>query len=239
MLSEEDDKEKNIELELLLSAIELLPEGNREIFKLSVLDGLSHKEIGDMLGINPHSSSSQLARAKKMLRVILIKYWMLFLLPILIPVYIYFVTRDKFVDTSDNRSTALDTHHNFPKRVQQNRATSQKNGQPRYSIPSSATENDRRVLAEKTLSTEDISSQIITDSVESEQQPVFFHVDSLPKYLATGEISIDDSVLRIPQISEDKMLASNGNMNLDVNHKKKYTWKINFGYSSNTSGNTT
>ena len=46
VLSEEDDKEKNIELELLLSAIELLPEGNREIFKLSVLDGLSHKEIG-------------------------------------------------------------------------------------------------------------------------------------------------------------------------------------------------
>ena len=86
------------------------------------------------------------------------------MLPILIPVYIYFVTRDKFVDTSDNRSTALDTHHNFPKRVQQNRATSQKNGQPRYSIPSSATENDRRVLAEKTLSTEDISSRIITDS---------------------------------------------------------------------------
>lgn len=179
VLSEEDDKEKNIELELLLSAIELLPEGNREIFKLSVLDGLSHKEIGDLLGINPHSSSSQLARAKKMLRVILIKYWMLFLLPILIPVYIYFVTRDKFVDTSDNRSTALDTHHNFPKRVQQNGAASQKNGQPRYSISSSATGNDRRVLAEKTLSTEDILSRIITDSIESRQQIVSFHEDSL------------------------------------------------------------
>ena len=67
VLSEEDEEEKNIELELLLSAIELLPEGNREIFKLSVLDGLSHKEIGDLLGINPHSSSSQLARAKKTL----------------------------------------------------------------------------------------------------------------------------------------------------------------------------
>ena len=237
VLSEEDDKEKNIELELLLSAIELLPEGNREIFKLSVLDGLSHKEIGDLLGINPHSSSSQLARAKKMLRVILIKYWMLFLLPILIPVYIYFVTRDKFVDTSDNRSTALDNHHNYPKRVQQNGAASQKNGQPRYSIPSSATENDRHVLAEKTLSTEDISSRIITDSIESRQQIVSFHEDSLQKYLAKIRVSIDDSVLHIPQISEDKMLASNESMKVDVNHKKKYTWKINFGYSSNTSGN--
>ena len=238
VLSEEDDKEKNIELELLLSAIELLPEGNREIFKLSVLDGLSHKEIGDLLGINPHSSSSQLARAKKMLRVILIKYWMLFLLPILIPVYIYFVRRDKFVDTSDNSSTALDTHHNFPKRVQQNGSASQKNGQPRYSIPSSTIENDRRVLAEKTLSTEDISSRIITDSIESRQQIVSFHEDSLQKYLAKIRVSIDDSVLHIPQISEEKMLASNESMKVDVNRKKKYTWKINFGYSSNTSGNT-
>ena len=83
------EEQKKIEFGLLLSAIESLPEGNREVFKLSVLEGLSHKEIGEQLGINPHSSSSQLFRAKKTLRAMLINYWMLFLLPILIPVYIY------------------------------------------------------------------------------------------------------------------------------------------------------
>ncbi len=93
-------------------------------------------------------------------------------------------------------------------------------------------------MAEKTLSTENISSRIITDSIESRQQIVSFHEDSLQKYLAKIRVSIDDSVLHIPQISEDKMLASNESMKGDVNHKKKYTWKINFGYSSNTSGNT-
>ena len=237
VLSEEDEEEKNVELELLLSAIELLPEGNREIFKLSVLDGLSHKEIGDLLGINPHSSSSQLARAKKTLRAILINYWMLFLLPILIPVYIYFVTREKSVDTSDNRPTALDTHHNLPKRVQQKGAASQKVGQPRYSIPSSAIDNDRRILAEKTISTEKISSQIITDSVEFGQQTVPFHVDSLQKYLATGTIGVEDSMLRIPQITEEKMMALNESMSPSVSNKKKYPWTFNFGYSSNAGAN--
>ena len=239
VLSEEDEEEKNIELELLLSAIELLPEGNREIFKLSVLDGLSHKEIGDLLGINPHSSSSQLARAKKTLRAILINYWMLFLLPILIPVYIYFVTREKSVDTSDNRPTALDTHHNLPKRVQQKGAASQKVGQPWYSIPSSAIDNDRRILAEKPISTEKISSQIITDSVEFGQQTVPFHVDSLQKYLATGTIGVEDSMLRIPRISEDKMMALNEDVKLNIGHKKKYPWTFNFGYSSNAGANGT
>ena len=68
-------------------------------------------------------------------------------------------------------------------------------------------------LAEKTLSTEDISSRIITDSIETRQQIVSFHEDSLQKYLAKIRVSIDDSVLHIPQISEDKMLASNESMN--------------------------
>ncbi|WP_333616410.1 sigma-70 family RNA polymerase sigma factor [Bacteroides pyogenes] len=233
-LSEEDEEEKNIELELLLSAIESLPEGNREIFKLSVLDGLSHKEIGELLGINPHSSSSQLVRAKKMLRTILMNYWMFFLLPILIPIYIYFVTKDKSVSTSDNKSTAVTTHQELPKRVQKEIA-SRKNTQPTYSIPSRG--NDRRTLAETTVPTEKTSSRVITDSAESAQRAVSFHTDSIQKQLATKGISTKDSVLRIPQIPEEKMMALNESMSLSVSNKKKYPWTFNFGYSSNAGAN--
>lgn len=237
-LSEEDEEEKNIELELLLSAIESLPEGNREIFKLSVLDGLSHKEIGELLGINPHSSSSQLVRAKKMLRTILMNYWMLFLLPILIPVYIYFVTKDKTVGTSEHKQTAVTTHKELPGRVQKESA-SQKIVQPIYSIPSSisTSNNDERALAEIATSTEKISSRMITDSVESEQQTVVFHVDSIQKQLVIKGISTKDSVLRIPQISEEKMMALNESMSPSVSNKKKYPWTFNFGYSSNAGAN--
>ncbi len=39
-----------------------------------MLDGLSHKEIGALLGIDPHSSSSQLSRAKAMLRRMIMDY---------------------------------------------------------------------------------------------------------------------------------------------------------------------
>lgn len=237
-LSEEDEEEKNIELELLLSAIESLPEGNREIFKLSVLDGLSHKEIGELLGINPHSSSSQLVRAKKMLRTILMNYRMLFLLPILIPVYIYFVTKDKTVGTSEHKQTAVTTHKELPGRVQKESA-SQKIVQPIYSIPSSisTSNNDERALAEMATSTEKISSRMITDSVESEQQTVVFHVDSIQKQLVIKGISTKDSVLRIPQISEEKMMALNESMSPSVSNKKKYPWTFNFGYSSNAGAN--
>ncbi len=78
-----------VTIEDMLSMVEQLPEGYRKVFKLSVLEGLSHKEIAGILGIEPHSSSSQLYRAKKMLRRMLSKYWMLFAVPLLIPLGLY------------------------------------------------------------------------------------------------------------------------------------------------------
>lgn len=45
-----ENKTPTIDLAQLLSAIDALPKGNREVFRLSVLDGLSHQEIGDLLG---------------------------------------------------------------------------------------------------------------------------------------------------------------------------------------------
>lgn len=52
----------------LIQLIDRLPEGYGKVFRMSVIEGLSHKEIAERLGIEPHSSSSQLARAKAMLR---------------------------------------------------------------------------------------------------------------------------------------------------------------------------
>lgn len=54
--------------------LDRLPDGYGKIFRLAVLDGLSHNEIGTMLGIAPHSSSSQLVRAKTMLRRMIRQY---------------------------------------------------------------------------------------------------------------------------------------------------------------------
>lgn len=58
----------------LLAMIDKLPEGYRNIFKLSVFEGLSHKEIALLLNIAPHSSSSQLSRAKGLLKKMIAEY---------------------------------------------------------------------------------------------------------------------------------------------------------------------
>ena len=50
------------------SAIQRLPDGARQVFVLYEIEGYPHAEIGEMMGISPGTSKSQLHRARMMLR---------------------------------------------------------------------------------------------------------------------------------------------------------------------------
>ena len=52
----------------IIQLIQELSNGYRTVFNLYVVEGYSHKEIGDMLGISEGTSKSQLARAKMILQ---------------------------------------------------------------------------------------------------------------------------------------------------------------------------
>lgn len=83
----------------MLDIVESLPEGYCKVFKLAVLEGLSHKEIGDLLGIAPHSSSSQLFRAKILLKKMLAGYRVFIVLTVLLlfPTLYDYLYREKRV----------------------------------------------------------------------------------------------------------------------------------------------
>ena len=83
---EVENEVRGVPLEDVMQLVDRLPEGYGQVFRLSVFEGLSHKEIADMLGIEPHSSSSQLSRAKKMLRKMMQQYWVAALLLLLVPI---------------------------------------------------------------------------------------------------------------------------------------------------------
>jgi len=52
----------------LIKLINELPDGYREVFHLSVIDGYSHTEISELLNIKKGASRSRLSRAKETLR---------------------------------------------------------------------------------------------------------------------------------------------------------------------------
>jgi len=60
-----------MEAEDLLKIIGELPPGYRVVFNMYAIDGFSHKEIAEQLGITENTSKSQLSRARAYLQRVL------------------------------------------------------------------------------------------------------------------------------------------------------------------------
>ena len=59
---------ENMSTRELLNMINELPDGYRTVFNLNIIEGYTHKEIGEMLGISENTSKSQLSRARASLQ---------------------------------------------------------------------------------------------------------------------------------------------------------------------------
>ena len=113
---------RGVALSDVMRLIDKLPEGYGKVFRLSVFEGLSHAEIAKMLDIEAHSSSSQLARAKQMLRKMLQRYGALLLLLLIAPIVMLWHKQNERII---NKET--------PVSVEQ-KETSQQNGQQEEQI---------------------------------------------------------------------------------------------------------
>lgn len=67
LLEPDYDGTMQVPQEVLMEMIGRLPERYRTVFQLYCIDGLSHVEISDLLGIKEKSSSADLARARALL----------------------------------------------------------------------------------------------------------------------------------------------------------------------------
>ena len=58
----------NLDAKDLLALIQALSPGYRMVFNLYAIEGYSHREIGDIMGISEGASKSQLSRARTILK---------------------------------------------------------------------------------------------------------------------------------------------------------------------------
>ena len=92
----------------IMNLVDALPNSYRQVFRLSVLDGLSHQEIAALLNIEPHTSSAHLVKAKKKLRQSL-ALLLLALLPLFLPLGLWYALRQPTeppVSPAANKPTA-------------------------------------------------------------------------------------------------------------------------------------
>lgn len=66
-IPDEDPDTEGFDAQTLVSFVRQLPPGYRAVFNLFVVEEKTHKEIADILHIQPATSASQLSRAKQML----------------------------------------------------------------------------------------------------------------------------------------------------------------------------
>ena len=67
-LSEQEVSISGMHFNQLLEMIQSLPQGCQVVFNLFAIEGYSHKEISEMLGVSEGTSKSQFARAKSLLQ---------------------------------------------------------------------------------------------------------------------------------------------------------------------------
>ena len=66
--TEEENENINVSTEEIMKAVQQLPIAYRTVFNLYVVDGFSHQEIAEQLGINIGTSKSNLSKAKMNLK---------------------------------------------------------------------------------------------------------------------------------------------------------------------------
>ena len=183
---------KGVPLEEMLKLIDKLPDGYGKVFRLSVFDGLSHKEIAAMLGIEPHSSSSQLARAKKILRKMMQQYWAAVLLLLLMPLTIFLLKKE---DTTTEKPVIAKQKDTPKQKTQTNEPSTEQAQEPIIvHIPVHHTSIDALqpviVQALDSIMSDSLTNMMVqehatTDSIQNNEQADTTHIidkPNLPHY---------------------------------------------------------
>ena len=211
----------------LQTLVAQLPEGYQKVFRLSVFEGLSHQEISQLLGIAPHSSSSQLYHAKRMLKLLIKQSWVLILLLSAVPMIVLKMHQTgKIEKDADIR---LQTHEKqLPNTNPQKPQTEQIDVGENYQTIISDIRYSKSITKETIV----VNPRPQTDIILS---------DSIPSYI-TNEVI--DTVIMITHIAEDEGVEidslNNQYSSLSPFEKpsfrtnsndKKVTWDIKLAYS--------
>lgn len=71
-ISDNELADKKLNYEALLAMVQQLPLAYRTVFNLFAIEGYGHDEIGEMLGISPGTSKSNLHKARQKLKAMIL-----------------------------------------------------------------------------------------------------------------------------------------------------------------------
>ena len=211
------------DIALMQTLVSQLPKGYQQVFRLSVFEGLSHQEISRMLNIAPHTSSSQLLHAKRMLQRLIKQSWLLILLFIAIPTVIWkFIQKEKsgiegnpITPTQEAQITG-----NRQQGAQKEPTEEHTANHPVYVSISTTTASQKPLQYQE-------NSPILPDTIPHNNTEVQNDSKALASQSPKKE-SVQDTVTHRAILQPD--LAENGNTDMQIKTKTS-AWNIQLAYN--------
>lgn len=203
----------------LSNIIDKLPDGYSKVFRLAVLDGLSHKEIGEILGIAPHSSSSQLSHAKAMLRRLITEYrvgmGIIVLFAVIFSVIMIWLGINRKNEKVDTNLIANESDNGVNSKINETKVAPQKLVKDTTVSPTKVIyrKHEIDILAEISLPADTVP-EIPDNNI---------HEDTIP------------NIPKTPIVKDNELLADN---NVSIRHNEGNNWSLSLAYSGNMGQNT-
>ena len=101
-------------LPVMMDMVNQLPQGYEQVFRLHIFEGLTHEQIGKMLGIAASTSRSQLSHARDMLQQMLHRYWALLVAALLVPIAALLLMNRQKSDSTELAGPVTTTRRDVP-----------------------------------------------------------------------------------------------------------------------------
>lgn len=218
-LYEDTPVDNELSWDELSNIIDKLPDGYSKVFRLAILDGLSHKEIGEILGIAPHSSSSQLSHAKAMLRRLITEYrvgmGIMGLFAVIFSVVMIWLGINRKNETVDTNLIAKESDNGSNSKINETKVTPKKLVKDTVVSPTKIIyrKTERDNLAEVSLPADTVP-EIPDNNIHEDT------ISDIPK---------------IPIVTDNELLADN---NVSIRHNEGNNWSLSLAYSGNMGQNT-
>lgn len=203
----------------LSNIIDKLPDGYSKVFRLAVLDGLSHKEIGEILGIAPHSSSSQLSHAKAMLRRLITEYrigmGVIGLFAVIFSVIMIWLGINRKNEKVDTNLIAKESDNGTNSKINETKVVPQE-------LVKDTVVSPTKVIYRKTERDNFAEIRLPADTVP-EIPDNNIHEDTIP------------DIPKTPIVKDNESLADN---NVPIRHNEGNNWSLSLAYSGNMGQNT-
>lgn len=218
-LYEDTPADNTLSWDELSNIIDKLPDGYSKVFRLAVLDGLSHKEIREILGIAPHSSSSQLSHAKAMLRRLITEYrvgmGIMGLFAVIFSIIMIWLGINRKNETVDTNLIAKESDNGANSKINETKVTPQK-------LVKDTAVSPTKVIYRKTERDNFAEVRLPADTVP-EIPDNNIHEDTIP------------NIPKTPIVKDNELLADN---NVPIRHNEGNNWILSLAYSGNMGQNT-